>query len=184
MLWILFTGCASFREVERPNRAFLDQHNLERLEGIYESMPVQIEELEHFNEHIGIGDTPHQNFLFDRFRLAATKDHAASAHKYVVKIDVVDENKILLELMSGSETIKTLKIRGKYKNGYFYRRPQVVVVPFVPLLFGYRIQKQRIGIEEDMLIVDLRENRWAFFLLAGQNENSQHEAKYRKIENQ
>lgn len=149
-------------------------------------MPITVKEAEHFNEPIGVGNSSYsyQNFLYDRFRLAPTKNYAKSASEYLVDIEPVNKNKIILKLLKGSEVIKTQKIRGKYKDGYFYRRRQLIMFPFVPFLFGYRIERQRIGVEEDMLIVDLRENRWAFFMVAGQYENSQHEAKYKKIEAQ
>lgn len=156
---------------------------MQRLAGTYESMPVPIEEAEHVNEPTGVGNTiySYQNFLFDRFRMAPTKNYAENATEYLVEIEPVDKNKIILRLLRGSEVVKTKKIRGKYKDGYFYRRCQFVVFPFIPILFGYRIERQRIGLEENMLIVDLRENRWAFFIIAGQYENSQHRAKYKKI---
>jgi len=179
-LWVSLNGCISFHETDRANKNSIDENNQFKIAGVYESVPFS-KELEDFREPIGTSNARYQNFLFDRFRLAPYKNHAKSPNEYKVEIDPVDEHKIILKLVEGSRIIKTKTIRGKYKNGYFYTRCQVIVMPFVPLLFGYRVQRQRIGLEEDMLIVDLRESRWAFSILAGQSENSQQEAKYKKI---
>lgn len=71
-------------------------------------------------------------------------------------------------------------IRGGYEDGYFYPRKKLIIAPFFLLLFGYRAQRQRIGLQDDQLVVDLRRNIWVSFLVAGRAENSQQEARYKK----
>lgn len=61
-------------------------------------------------------------------------------------------------------------IKGKFKNGYFYLRPKIVILPLVPLLVGYRFERARIGKLSDMLVIDYTINRWAFGLVAGSSD--------------
>ena len=72
-------------------------------------------------------------------------------------------------------------IRGKFRNGYFYRRPKVYVMPLIPLLFGYNFERTRIGIttNED-LIIDYTINMWGFALVAGSAEKGATSSIYKK----
>ena len=119
LLWIPLIGCASFKETERTNREYVTKQTMHSLAGIYESMPVIIEDVEHFDEPIGIGDSPYQNFLFDRFSLAPTKNYAESAANYVVEIEPVDKNNKIKQAPSNHSAI--LVQRAVY--AYFQQKP-------------------------------------------------------------
>lgn len=177
-------SCSPIKEIERTDRIYIDEQNMQLLAGIYESMPVRAEETNHLSKPISVTDKSERNFLFDRFRLTPTKSYADSAAKYVVELEPLNARTIQLSLMEGTEIIKTKKLKGRYRDGYFYSRRQLIVVPFIPVLFGYRVQRQRIGLEAGKLVVDLRQKIWVSFLVAGRAENSQQEAKYNRIEKQ
>lgn len=180
-LSVSLTGCTSFKEVERTNRLYLDEQKRELIAGLYESMPARVGEIEYLREPISAGNISDQHFLFNRFKLSSSGEYSGVASDYLVQLEPINKNTIHLNLIEDSKIIKTRKIKGRYEDGYFYIRRKFIVVPFFPLLFGYRVQRQRIGLENGHLVVDLRRNIWMSFLVAGRSENSQQEARYRKI---
>ena len=181
-LLIPMIGCSSFKKIERTNRVYIDEQNMHLIAGIYESMPVKVEDIVYLSKPISVADNSAQSFLFNRFKLSPSRNYADSASKYLVQIEAVNKNTIHLNLIENSKVIKIKKVKGKYINGYFYTRKKLIIAPFFPVLFGYRVQRERVGLEDDQLIVDVRNNVWVSFLIAGRAENSQHEAKYKRID--
>ncbi|AHM62794.1 hypothetical protein D770_22745 [Flammeovirgaceae bacterium 311] len=180
VLGFLIMSCTSFKEIERSNRDYVDEANMFSLAGVYESIPHKLGNVVYLSKPISVGDESQHNLLFERFKLSPTKNYADSASRFFVQVQPVNKKTIALNLIKDSEIQKTKRIKGKYKDGYFYRRKQLIIVPFVPILFGFRAQRQRIGLENDLLIVDLRINMWVSFLIAGRFESSQQEAKYKR----
>lgn len=90
-----------------------------------------------------------------------------------VDIEFLSANKALFRLYQGDSLIDKKKVRGKFKDGYFYKRPFMVIMPFIPVLFGYNTNRLRIGKAENVIVVDYKWNIWMFFLLAGQSEKGQ-----------
>lgn len=98
-----------------------------------------------------------------------------------VAIKLLSKNKILITLINEKEDIVNLTLRGRIKNGHFYSRTKGFVVPFIPILFGYRFERFRIGlIKNNNLSVDFRLNHWAFALIAGTTEKGSCSAIYEK----
>lgn len=175
-------SCTSFKKIERTNREHITEANMDRLAGIYENTPTRLGDVVYHSEPISVGNNGNQDLLFDRFNFFSMKNYADSASTFFVQIQPINKKTIILNLLKDSQIVKSKIIKGKYKDGYFYRRKQLIFVPFVPILFGFRAQRQRIELENDQLIVDLRNNIWVSFLIAGRSENSQQEAKYKRVE--
>lgn len=111
-----------------------------------------------------------------------TTDIEEPLHQYTVRVNVLSPKKIKLELQKDGNLIATKTRRGKIEDDYFYCNYQLFVLPFFPLLGGYRAQRQRLGIKGDTLIVDFSENYRMVALIAGQWDNRQTRYYYRKME--
>jgi hypothetical protein len=85
----------------------------------------------------------------------------------------VTAEKAIFRLYQGDSLIDKRKVKGKFKDGYFYTRPFLVVMPLVSVLFGHNTHRFRIGKADDDLVVDYKWNIWMFFLIAGQSEKGQ-----------
>jgi len=84
-----------------------------------------------------------------------------------VTLDFVSKRRAVAKLWDQSELKETKKIKGRMKGGYFYRRPYFFAVPLVPLFFGYKTYRYRIGMGSDSIVVDYRWNFWGFAVAAG-----------------
>jgi len=97
--------------------------------------------------------------------------------------DKADENGISVELKFTSNkraivnayqngtVLFTKVIHGKFKNGYFYLRPKIFIVPFFPILYWHDFERVRIGKIGDNIIVDHTLKSWGFALFAGGSDN-------------
>ncbi len=84
-----------------------------------------------------------------------------------IKLEFQSTKLATVSMYHNNNFVFSKKIRGKFKNGYFYIRAKNFVVPLIPLAFGYNFERARIGISADHLIIDYRVNRWGFALVAG-----------------
>lgn len=92
----------------------------------------------------------------------------------IVEIEFLKSSKAEVRLIYQDSIIDRRKIRGKFKNGYFYKRPLFVVIPLFPIAFGYNTMRYRIGMNEDKnLIMEKSWNTYAFALIAGSNTKAQ-----------
>lgn len=184
-LWLLLIvgglpmSCLSFEKSIKPT-AESRHKSWQSLGGIYQNAPAQIGEVVHYDESIGGTSDIQQKLLFNQFDFVSAKPDADTAANLLVQLVPLNKHTLLLHLIHGSDTLKTKKLKGEYRDGYFYRRKQLIIAPFFPVLFGFRGQRQRIGIEGDQLVVGQRKNMWVSFLIAGRSENYQQEIKYRK----
>jgi len=109
--------------------------------------------------------------LFLRFPETAWRDENGkmiNPKEKWIKIEFQSKNKAIISMYNKDKFVFAKQIHGKFKNGYFYLRPKVVVIPLIPLIFGYSFQRARIGkTNDDNLIIDCTLNRWWFALFAG-----------------
>ena len=98
-----------------------------------------------------------------------------------VEIEFLKSTKAEVRLTYQDSIIDRRKIRGKFKNGYFYKRPLFVVIPLFPIAFGYNTMRYRIGMNEDQnLIIEKSWNTYAFVLIAGSDTKAQVFAEYNR----
>lgn len=84
-----------------------------------------------------------------------------------INIEFVSEKKATVSFYRDEQFCFSKTIRGKFKKGYFYRRPRFYFIPFVPLFFGYKNELVRIGKSGDQLVVDHYDNSFLFLLVGG-----------------
>jgi len=98
-----------------------------------------------------------------------------------VEIEFLKSSKAEVHLTNQDSIIDRRKIRGKFKKGYFYKRPLFVVVPLFPIAFGYNTMRYRIGIDDKQnLIIEKSWNTWAFALVAGSDTKAQIFAEFKR----
>lgn len=95
---------------------------------------------------------------------------ASDWKKQTVDIEFLSAKKAVFKLYEGDSLIDEKIVRGKFKDGYFYKRPFFVALPLVPVLFGYNTHRLRIGKAENVVVVDYKWNIWMFLMVAGQSE--------------
>lgn len=85
-----------------------------------------------------------------------------------IKIEFNSKKTATVSMYHNKRFVFSKSIHGKFKNGCFYLRPKIWVIPLVPLVFGYNFERARLGktINDD-LIIDYRVNRWGFALVGG-----------------
>ena len=85
-----------------------------------------------------------------------------------IKIEFNSKRTATVSMYHNEKFVFSKSIHGKFKNGCFYLRPKIWVVPLVPLFFGYNFERARLGkTTNDDLIIDYRVNVWGFALIAG-----------------
>ncbi len=97
-----------------------------------------------------------------------------------VKIEFVSKKKAIISLYHNDRFVFSKKIHGKFKNGYFYLRPKIWIIPLIPLVFGYDFERARLGKSGDYLTIDYRINMWGFAIAAGSSEKGYASSIYKK----
>lgn len=77
-----------------------------------------------------------------------------------VKIEFFSKNTAHVSTCENGQILDTKKLRGGFKNGYFYVRPKWYFIPFFPANFGYNFKRVRIGKIDDDIIVDQTVKIW------------------------
>ena len=82
--------------------------------------------------------------------------------------------------MENNVTIDQRTIKGKMKNGYFYRRSYFFAMPLVPLFFGYKTYRYRIGVTKDSIVIDSKWNYWMYVIFGGSTSKGESFSRFEK----
>jgi hypothetical protein len=168
-LSMLTIGCAtikheSFRTVDK-----LEKTDFNKLNGRYSNNPSDGNGNILRSQYNGEYQLKSFWTSLDQYQIGSASDWS----NQTVEIEFVTAEKAIFRLYQGDSLIDKRRVRGKFKDGYFYARPFFVVMPLVPVLFGHNTHRMRIGKADDNLVVDYKWNIWMFFLIAGQSEKGQ-----------
>lgn len=104
-----------------------------------------------------------------------------NAHEKWIEIKFKSKKQAVVSMYHNDKFIFSKKIRGKFKNGYFYLRPKVYVIPIFPIVFGYHFERTRIGLTTNRnLIIDHTINMSGFAVLAGSSEKGATSSIYKR----
>ena len=156
---LLTIGCAVIKETDRPNLNKLDQTNYQNLNGIY---------LNYRKDTIGVRSLFW--FQIDKYK---NWDLAKNWTEQTIRLKFINQRKLQLALYENGRLIKQKNIKGKLKDGYFYRRPFFILYPIVPIIFGYDTQQYRFGLIDTNLILDRKEHYWVCSFGFGEASNKQ-----------
>jgi len=133
-----------------------------------------------------VDDAPHNRHgyhlsLFNQFSIGPESGVPEVYKNEVVELTFTSNRKGIISLYKNDSLLHSEKIRGSIKRNYFYVRPKILVLPFVPILFGYQFQKLRIGISNENLIVDYNSTWFLCFFGFGSARHGYYSSVYNKI---
>jgi hypothetical protein len=156
---LLTTSCAVIKDTPRGQLTKLAKGDVKKLDGQFSNYPTTFD---------GVVEKSMVSNDFEPLTLWSQIDgfkeygEKEEFEKQTVTFEFISERKCIAKLWDNGELKKTKKIRGTVKNGYFYRKPYFVAIPLVPLIFGYKTYRYRIGLNGDLIVIDYRWNFWAF----------------------
>ena len=166
---MLTIGCATIRHDSFHTIDKLKEADFNKLNGRYSNNPVDGKGK--ILRSLYNGEYQAKSFWtnLEQYQIGSASDW----RNQTVEFEFVTSEKAIFRLYQGDSLIDKRKVKGQFKDGYFYVRPFFVVMPLVPVLFGYNTHRMRIGKADDNLVVDYKWNIWMFFLTAGQSEKGQ-----------
>jgi len=161
---ILFLGlfflssCSSLKNcIDNPDRIVLDNSNYKLIEGKYSIKSIDDKGSFGLDSYI-LGNN--LSYLFKRY----DKDNRSESSHYV-EFEFVDEKTLNVTYIENSGTLKTKKIKGKLKNGYFEFKRNHLIIPII-LANLFRNRQFRIGLlNNGNLITDFNEISFGTFIV-------------------
>jgi hypothetical protein len=185
---LFFISCTSLSKLginEYPPE-ILSKNNYYRLNGNYlESHDTICGKLEHL-PYAGFDELETQSLICQLFlSIPETyyrddKGEIIKSNEKWVKIEFLSNKKAILSMYHKDKFVFSKTIHGKFKNGYFYLRPKMYVIPLIPIVFGYSFQRARIGLSGEDLLIDYSVNMWGFALFGGSSDKGYTSSVYRK----
>ncbi len=143
-----FTSCSTIDQIKRDRKDIaLDTANYKKLDGSYSNA-------------IGLLGT-----LNGRQSLPSSLKNEDSV---VLNLKTINKKSIKLDFQSKGKIIRTAKLRGKYKDGYFKTSPKfsISLTPLFPILWGSGVYNLSIGLTRGNNLVYLESHGGiAFFLV-------------------
>jgi hypothetical protein len=170
-LWgLLTTSCAVIKNTSQGQVTKIERGDFKKLNGEFSNYPTT-------STGTIISDMVSNNFepltlwsQLDGFNEVGTEE---TFRQQTVTIDFLSNKKAVAKLWDNGEVKKTKTLRGKIRDGYFYRRPYFFAAPLIPLIFGYKTYRYRIGLNGDSIVIDYRWNFWAFAIASGNYSHGQ-----------
>jgi hypothetical protein len=72
----------------------------------------------------------------------------------IVNIKFCSNREAIVSAHLSGSVVFTKIIHGKFKNGYFYLRPKVLIIPFFPVFYRHNFERVRLGKMGDDIVVD------------------------------
>ena len=191
ILILVTTSCKSLSKAGGNNFQIVDlsKDNIKQLYGTYSnSFDTIVGTINHY-PYDGLRDEERVTVLEQLFQIqnipeTAWRDENGKMinHKEkLIKIEFNSKKQATISMYHNDKFVFSKKIHGKFKNGYFYLRPKIYVIPLFPLVFGYNFERTRIGKTIDgNLIMDYTVNRWGFALVAGSADKGATSSVYKK----
>ena len=175
---IILNSCAVIREKTLTSDYDKLVATPKSLEGTFDNVPDQFT----IQKFRGQSFSDKSNYdLWNVFSSYPGKINQLKWKDCLIELEFLSDSKAEVRLLFEGEIIKKRKIRGKFKEGYFYRRPTFALVPLFPVIFGYNTSRYRIGLNENRaLIIEESWDNYAFILIAGSNSKAQVLATYER----
>lgn len=185
----LFVSCVPLSKKigeQKFKTNLIQQNEPEKLNGFYSNSPDSIIGGIKHTPYDGFGNFERLTILGQLFWNVPESAWRDSTGKYIepklkyVSIAFQSKRKATISLYQNDEFIFSKTIHGKFKNGYFYVRPKILILPIFPIVFGYNFERARIGKLENSLIIDYTVNRWGFALIAGSSDRGVSSSLYKQ----
>jgi hypothetical protein len=170
---LLTVSCAVIKDTQNREFIKLEKADFRKLNGEFSNYPTT-------SERIIVREMVKSNYdsltLWDQIG----KHNELKSKVLTVTLDFESKTKAIARLWDSGELKQTKVVRGRIKNGYFYRRPFFVAIPLVPVVFGYNTYRYRIGLTKDSIIIDYKWNYYGFLVMAGSYSEGQTSSTYEK----
>lgn len=171
------TSCKPLDELGIKNYpvSSLSISEYKKLNGIYSDKHISIEGKLKHSPYSGFDELENLSLLDQLFLSVPEKAYRGGKGNLIppeekwVKMEFNTAKKATISLFHNDTFLFAKKIHGKMKDGYFYTRPKIFILPFI-VVFGYNFQRTRIGISGENLIVDYSVNRWGYVIIAGSSD--------------
>lgn len=187
ILMLALISCKPLSKIE--NKSFqienITKQNFEKINGTYSnSFDTLTGKVNHFpddgkstQERLTILDQLLKNYPETAWR--DKNNERIDLKEKWIRIEFQSQKLSTISMYHNDKFVFSKKIHGKFKNGYFYLRPKIYILPLFPLIFGYNFERARIGISDDNLIIDFTVNRWGFAIAAGSSDKGYSSSIYR-----
>ncbi|MHC1703257.1 MAG: hypothetical protein AB9846_05055 [Tenuifilaceae bacterium] len=180
-LTIALASCTSLSKIgiQEYKSENLSKSDFAKLNGIYRNYPDtaigQIKESPYprNSEHLS---------LFNQFVIGQWGGTQEVFEKQLIKIEFLNHRKAIITLTENEKTLETKIIRGRFKDGYFYSRPKTIIIPIIPLLFGYYFNRFRIGRNGKYLTIDYTVNKWMAGFVVGESSKGHYSSIYKELD--
>lgn len=188
---LLPTSCTSLSKLglnDYPNDK-LSEHNFHELNGIYSNChDTIIGRLEHapYDGYSELEMLNSQDIISQLFLKTPESSFREVNGKIIkpnekwIKIEFLSKRKAIVSMYHNDRFVFSKIIHGKFRNGYFYLRPKIFIIPLVPLVFGYYFERARIGKSSEDLLIDHTINMWGFAIAAGSSEKGYTSSVYKR----
>ena len=190
---LLLTSCTSLSKLglkDYPNDR-LSKHNYHELNGIYSNCHDTIlGRLEHapYDGYSEPEMLNSQDIISQLFFNPPESSYREIDGKIIqpnekwIKIEFLTKRKAIVSMYHNDRFVFSKIIHGKFRNGYFYLRPKIFIIPLVPIVFGYYFERARIGKSSKNLLIDYTINMWGFAIAAGSSEKGYTSSVYKRKE--
>jgi hypothetical protein len=173
---LLLTRCAVIKDSPNKDLVKLGITDIKKLNGQFSNHPTSVERK--IEREMSESTSYTLLTLWDQITNFKYVDDKEKAQ--LVTLEFVSNRKAVAKLWDNGKVKETRVIKGKIKDGYFYRRPHFIAIPLVPLVFGYDTYRYRIGLATDAIVIDYKWNYWGFAIAAGSFSKGQTSSRYDK----
>jgi hypothetical protein len=188
-LTLITTSCKSLSNVGGNNFQVVDliKDDFKQLNGTYSNSFDTIVGTINHSPYDGFSDEQRVTVLSQLFYNVPEKAWRDENGKMInhkekwIKIEFNSKKQATISMYHNDKLVFSKKIHGKFKNGYFYLRPKMYVIPLFPLVFGYNFERARMGkTTDDDLVIDYTVNMWGFAVFAGSADKGATSSIYKK----
>jgi len=163
-LAIYLQGCAVIKDVQSYKIDSLNKKNYSKLNGKYSNIHFDTTVIS-YNDFHGLAYRP--KTLWSHTYSFNKDKEKGNVEAQAIRLEFKTRRKILLSLYEKDSLISNRVIRGRIKDGFFYRKPHFILIPLIPIVVSYDTYRYRIGLINNGLVIDYKWSYWGFALLAG-----------------
>ena len=178
---ILAFSCKPLKN-HSPSQNLIDvvtKENFSALNGVYKNNQDTVFGKIRHSPHHSKADN---NMSLTNRLFILVSDRRGFHHESLVDIEFVSQKLATVKVYRNDSLILTKKLRGKFKNGYFYVNPKMHVIPFFPLYYVHNFERVRLAKYKEDIIVDHTKMLWGFAFMGGGSDYGRSTSIYSRIE--
>lgn len=178
LLIIYLHGCAAIEDVRYHKTISLNKTNYTKLNGVYSNTYTDTTVISYNNNS---GEKYRPKTLWSHTYGFNNGREEGDPGAKTLKLEFKTLRQIRLSLYEKDSLISKRVIRGRIKDGFFYRKPHFILVPLIPIgVFVYDTYRYRLGMINNGLVIDYNWNYWSFAWLAGGTGKGQTSTTFQK----